>query len=535
MKPSRPDHSIAFGIFLATLVIYIATSPGRIDIVDGQSRYEAAYNWLLLGRPLVLDPILHFMAVPGPDGLPYGFYGAAGSLFGMPLVGLGILAGDSSGEIPRFLFSFTTPIFGALTAAVLFLFYRRLDVPPRPAAAWTCVAAFATLLWPGSVTAFDNVQHGFFVLAAVYLAHSSATGRSVLLAAAAGLVAGVPILYQEYFALLMPVLAIATLDFTVRERRIRLDGLGASGLRFAAFGAASAAGLILALAYNGWRFGSPLANGKLTPFADRSVIFSNPVTGLLALLVSPGKSIILYSPPVLLAVAGFCGLWRKRASLALAIVAAATIMLIFYSLFRFVGGDWCWGPRYLLGVLPLSALAYPFVAATSRWRKRAVIGIACAGLAVQVLAISVEHHRFFFERGIQTLFWEDPSAYFRHSALFARPKELVSLADGPPASARWFTTVRVPGYTTYSVLGPPPALPRERTPEWTRQFQVFYLPRPWPLWMWTLDAAQRPVNVPVALAALLAAGIAGVLQIREGLRDGSGGGGVAGRRCDGLG
>lgn len=529
MNSRAADHAIAVGILFATLTVYVATSPGRIDIVDGQSRYDVAYHWVVEGRPVLRDPIIgSFMAVPGRDGLPYGYYGAAGSLFSAPLITLGLLLGDPSGEAARFLFSLTSSIFGALTATVLFLFYRDLGVPARSAVLWTIVAAFTTLLWPGAVSTFDNAQHAFFVLTAVYLGHLSAARRSLRLAATAGLVAGVLLLYQEYFALVIPALGAATLDFSSHQGRIRLASPKESSLRFLAFGAASVVGLILALAYNEVRFGSWFETGKLY-FAAEGTVLGNPIAGLLTLVISPGKSVFLYSPPLVLGLLGFSRLWRQRTALATVLVAASLIVLLLFSAFRFAGGDWCWGPRYLLVLLPLWALPLPFVPLHTRLRK-SLIAIAGAGLVVQVLAVSVEHQRFFFARGLNDLFWsEDPWVYFKQSALFARPGEFVSLKDGPPPTARWFNSIHQPGWSTYAILGPPLNMPRKLAPEWMRQYQIYYLPRPWPLWMWSVDPELRPVNIPLWLAGLLVTGAVGLTQIRGGLRQGLDAGDCSGR------
>lgn len=517
MRHSTPDHTVALGVFLAIAAVYVMTSPGRIDIVDAQSRYGVAHALLLEGEPRMWDPVIGFMAVPGRDNLPYAYYGAAGSVFGMPLVGLGLLLGDSSEELPRFLFSLTTPLFGAFTAVVLYLFFRRLDVRPRAAVLWTFAAALTTLLWPGSVTSFDNAQHGFFVLAAMYLGFVSARQRSTRIAAFAGLVGGTLMLYQEYFALAMPALALATLDASVDGGRVRVrEG---SVRRYFAFGVASTVGLALALGYNEWRFDSWFETGKLYNVPDEASIFGNPAIGLLTLLVSPGKSIFLYSPPIILGVARIRGLWCERPALVLAILGATVTMMLFYAAFRFVGGDWCWGPRYLLVVLPLWALPFPFVVRHTPLRRRAVMACLGAGLAVQLLAISVEHQRFFFARGLEDAFWEDSWVYFRQSALFSRPHEVLALAEGPPDTAQGFGTIAGPGWSTYSILGPAPGQAREFAPHWMSQFKIFYLPRPWPLWMWAIDAGRRPVNIPLGLAALLAIGAAGVLQIREGLEE----------------
>ena len=36
----------ALGVSLVLLGLYVLTSPGRIDMVDGQVRYEVARNWI---------------------------------------------------------------------------------------------------------------------------------------------------------------------------------------------------------------------------------------------------------------------------------------------------------------------------------------------------------------------------------------------------------------------------------------------------------------------------------------------------------
>lgn len=537
MSAHRGDLALASGILCSTLAVYIATNPGRIDIIDAQSRYEVAVNWLLEGQPFLRDPIISFMGVPGNDGLLYGFYGAAGSVFSMPLITIGLLLGGPPGEITRFLFSFTSSVFGALTAALLYLFYRQLEVHAKRALLWTAVAALTTLLWPGAVSTFDNAQHAFFVLASAYLGYLSAVRKSRRLAAIGGLAAGTLFLYQEYFLLVIPALAISTLELsfdrahdapsahnpsgflTLARSRLRLQGdLTESAIRYLAFSGAAAACLILWLLYNDMRFGSWLQTGK-TSGGSVDTFVGNPGTGLLTLLVSPGKSVFLYSPPLVLGFLGIGRLWRDRAALGTMLLVVTAIVLLFFSCIRFVGGDWCWGPRYLMVLMPLWALAFPFASLHTSWRKRMAVAVIGLGLFVQLLAISVEHQRFFFARGLNDWFWaEDSWIYFKRSALFARPAELASLVDGPPSTAKWFSSVAKPGWATYTILGPVD-VPRKSAPEWMRQYQIYFLPRPWPLWMWWIDAEYRPVDISLALAGLLGVGAAGAIQIHRGLRD----------------
>src|SRR5438552_18496558 len=89
----------------------------------------------------------------------------------------------------------------------------------------------------------------------------------------------------------------------------------------------------------------------------------------------------------------------------------------------------------------------------------------------------------------------------------ARTKELHAIARaGLPAYATRFSPTPN-AQITYTPGGPP----KDRRPSiWVRQFAVFYTLRPWPLWIYGLDAERRPIEpAPLlwACGALLAGGL----------------------------
>jgi hypothetical protein len=535
---------IAVGIFLLVLSVYALTSPGRIDIVDGQARFDVAYNWVTEGRPVVTDKLIGpFMSVLGRDGLRYSYFGAPASIFSAPLVWIGIHTSAQGRLTSQFLFSLTSSIFGAGIAPILFLFYLELGVAVRKALGWTMVSSLATLLWPVSNSTFDNAQHAFFALGAVYFGYLSVRRKSQSYALAGGLMAGVLILYQEYFLLVVPALALCTVawnasashveDWIPRLRRLlreAWDGPGearSSCARYFLFAAGVSAGLVLSLAYNDLRFGSWLHDGKINAASQKNFpLFGNPLAGLLTLLVSPGKSVFLYSPPLILGILGFRELRRRAPQLVAAITLASLILISFISCISFAGGDWCWGPRYLTPLLPLWALGFPFTidfdvyrnsARRNNVRRNLAVGLIGAGLIVQVLALSVETQRFFFERNLEDFFWaRDSWFYFENSALVARVGEVASLNEGLPPTAQLFDSL--PDLPTYCVLGPPPFIPRSMAAIWIRNFKIFFLPRPWPLWMAWLPPALRPVNIIAWLLGLLGLGGLGAGMIYRGCR-----------------
>lgn len=520
---------IACGIFLVVLCVYVLTSPGRIDIVDGQARFDVAYNWIVNGRPIMSDIwIGPFMGVPGRDGLRYSYYGAPGSVFAIPLVWLGLHFNASTIQTSQFLFSLTSSIFGAGIAPILFLLYLELGVSVRGAFVWAMVSSFATYIWPISNSTFDNAQHAFFVIAAVYFGFLSARRKSVAYSVIGGLMAGMLVLYQEYFLLIIPALAVSTLlwrpsddsdsptesaaGLKVVSRVLCAVQRGLHGLlslaqnawekpgearsaciRYVLFFAGVGVGVLLAAAYNDLRFGSWLSDGKVRFAAQRGYpLFGNPLAGFLTLIVSPGKSVFLYSPPIVLGILGVRQLRHRAPQMAAALAAASIILVLFISCISFAGGDWCWGPRYLTPLLPLWALAFPFTVGRSL-RRDVAVAIIGIGFLVQALALSVENQRFFFQRGLNDFFWaEDSWCYFKHSALFARVGEAASLNQALPSTAHWFSSTPAPDWTTYSILGPPP--PRNLAPIWMRNFKIYFLPRPWPLWMSWLPPSMRLEN-----------------------------------------
>ena len=194
------------------------------------------------------------------------------------------------------------------------------------------------------------------------------------------------------------------------------------------------------------------------------------------------------------------------------------LYLAMISSLTFFGGDWCWGPRYFAAVLPLIALGFGFVDNASQMVRVAIRTAVVAGFCVQALALSVDHHRFFYARSLPAFFWyNDPGYYFSHSALFARPGEILeSLETGVPHEADEFRPGPYSPLLTYAVFGGwgRPEMP---PPLWMRHYQVFWLPRPWPLWIRYIRGDARPVNLPLALGvvfALAAAGLAGMASVR---------------------
>src|SRR5664279_4123362 len=212
-KP-RKNHHLEAGVFLFFLALYALSGPGRIDMIDGQYRFEVSWNLVELGRPVVRDVFLK--ARTGLDGARYSYYGPAASVAGAPLVALGYLLGGEDGELARFLFSFTSAFFAAGTLALLLHWWLRMGFSSRKSLAWTAVVGLATLLWPLATSVFDQAQHAFFVLAAAYAGTRAVNDtRYLRWSLLCGACAGSLLLFQITYAAVAPLLAASLLSLSL--------------------------------------------------------------------------------------------------------------------------------------------------------------------------------------------------------------------------------------------------------------------------------------------------------------------------------
>ena len=461
-------------LFLFLTGVYVLTGPGRIDIIDGQYRFEVSRSLVEVGNTTLRDPVLD-RGLIGPDGARYSGYGPAASLTAVPLVAVAHAVAPGDRELAQFLFSFTSALLAALAAVLLFATYELMGVARRRALAATLTVALATLMWPLATSTFDQAQQACAVIGAVYAGRRAATADSWRWASIAGLAAALIVAFQNVYIVLVPAAAFACM--TDGERIVGF----VRSRRFVAFAIAAAVGVACVVAYNVVRTGTLTASSNVTGTS----LFGNPIVGVAGLLVSPGKSVFLYSPPLILALFGWRRFRAGQPGTARAALALIGVHFVVIASLSFWGGDWAWGPRYTLVTLPLVCLALPFIAL-----PRAVTrGVVVLGVVVQLFAISVDHQRFFFERDLPPYFWTSSRIYFTDSALFARPGELRSVLAQDNPDVRWFAPNPVQS-PTYATFGPPS--PRFAAHQWMRAFAVFYLPRPWPMWMRSVPADQVP-------------------------------------------
>jgi hypothetical protein len=174
--------------------------------------------------------------------------------------------------------------------------------------------------------------------------------------------------------------------------------------------------LAVILWYNWARTGVSTNSGYPTVAGLAASVFrENLLFGLWSYLFSFGKSIFLYNPPLVLSLVALPLVWRKHRACLWALLLTAAPIVCLYSKFVFWSGDWCWGPRYLLFLVPPALLPAAFLVDDCLRGKRFIALAACGavflvGVWVQVVGASQYWDHFIrYSKTAQTQWLGNPN------------------------------------------------------------------------------------------------------------------------------
>jgi hypothetical protein len=269
----------------------------------------------------------------------------------------------------------TASAFTALAVVLIYLTALRLS-GSRHALLIAIGAGLGTNLWAHTSQTLWQGETAILALAtAVYLSLRGPSSTAAV--AAASLALGVAVTTR--LQLLPAVLVVATMiAWKTRKYVATLLPLMLTGIALAA----------LNLHWFGHPFGARLQI-EAASIADHFVPGSvgNPLVGLTGLLVSPSRGLLVFSPVVLVAVAG-CFRLRHAANSELRwLTVAAGTQILVYSAYSVWWGGHSYGPRLLLDVVPLLA---PLAAVGLPWwtsiRSRALVAWVLLAWSITVSA-----------------------------------------------------------------------------------------------------------------------------------------------------
>jgi hypothetical protein len=365
---------------------------------------------LAIRQPVIVDGKVVgsssiFFGKMGRDKKPYAPYGPLAALLTLPyhlaartiallldIERMPVPAGLAWFYVVGALTSLATSTAAALAVVGFFRAALALGSTVRVSLALSMLLGLGTVLWVYGTSLYSEafVAAALIWAAALLLearAHPDPTSARARISIAAFLlvIAGLTKPMALVFA---PGFVLGVLAASSIAQRVRIQ------VAVVLATAVAVAGLFH-LTWNAQRFGNPLDFGydccdtvpvkPWRPFAVEDV-----PRGLAVLLLTPGKSLLLWAPPLLLALTRVRRLWQTDRALALGLVVSAGAALVFYASYIFPEGGYSHGPRHLVPLVPL--LFLPAANPTARpLSHSAMLATGAVGLVIALLAVTVSY------------------------------------------------------------------------------------------------------------------------------------------------
>jgi hypothetical protein len=364
-------------VFLILSGFYLLTMSGHTYSSDEETMLAVTRGLIERGDvAIVVEDGAPVSALrPGRDGRVYSPYGVLPSLLAIPLHLLGTLiapSGLQADYASRFTTTMLNCLLTAATCAILVQWTQQLGATGKWALTLAFLYGLATFAWTYARTFFSEPLAALLILGATERAWSAfrvnSLGAQYRMLFLSGLLAGLLPATRIAAAIALPVIGLYVLWETLKTwstkptdqtksapcQRRQMLAYVLSGLII------WIAGLLPGFALAGWynlaRFETLLASG----YGSEAFQFTTPLAeGLFGLLLSPGKSVFLYAPPLLLAFPGGFALWRRGERTIVLVIAGLFLShLLLYARWGQWPGGGVWGPRFLLPVVaPVMVLA----------------------------------------------------------------------------------------------------------------------------------------------------------------------------------
>jgi hypothetical protein len=390
---AKASTSLVVAFFLLLNGLFLLTSSGRVRTMDEVMPDLQAESLSQQGTTAVPQAVrMHlFFGKMDRFGRPQAAYLPGQAVAALPWNLMGHYWSRRLAGVPapaRDMFNAFATVasnatFSALAAALALAFFLATGIAPRTALAAAFMFALATPLFAYSAWFYsESMAAALLVAAALALfGGPAAAAVSSARAAIAGLCLGAAVWLRPPHVLVVSAF-LAALLLSARAHKWRAAMVASSIV---------AAAVVLLLWRNADLFGQPFDFGY-PPVAEagrQNLAFAWPWRGLVALLLSPGKSLFLFTPPAVLALYGARQLWRRDRGIALLTILAPLVYLGFYACYQDFEGGYSFGPRYLLPAAALLCLALGAAlrAATPAVKKLA-LAVFAAGLLVNSIGMA---------------------------------------------------------------------------------------------------------------------------------------------------
>ncbi len=395
--PSRGKDSraVCCGIALFFVGLYLLVSGQGFYSTDGETMARTTWAMVDKGRLSVPCDDALPSAIEGREGRCYSRYGLGQPLAAVPLylVGKGASAlfpDLDYGQVLRFTLARFNQFVMALACGAVCALGALLYRSTRMGAGLALLFGLSTLALPYSRFYFNEplTVLGLAMALLGLFSYRQKMRRNWLWLGGAGF--GLAVLTRTVSALLLPAFLAYLWSLEQGDQagsNPQLTLPRAPGNLFAIASGRAVCFLLpvamlsaLQVAYQWWAFGNPWSGGY------RGEGWQTPLwLGLYGLLLSPGKSLLLFTPLTLLSGWGWARWvregWRREAVF---FAASFLLWLLFHAGWWTWHGGWSWGPRFMVPMLPFLILPIGSLWRLGRGPRTAIIILAAIGFAVQL-------------------------------------------------------------------------------------------------------------------------------------------------------
>ncbi|MBF0287644.1 MAG: hypothetical protein HQM14_07480 [SAR324 cluster bacterium] len=179
--------------------------------------------------------------------------------------------------------------------------------------------------------------------------------------------------------------------------------------------------LAIILLTNHYKFGSPFETGYSQWAANENLFGGDLRIGIIGFLFSSQRSIFLHFPVLLVALLGIKTFYTKHAFDTLFAAATFILFLLTYSKFIHWAGEACYGPRYLLFILPVLSLPLVEVLhhlfSSIKKRKKQLLLVFLTGMTLYSILLQVHVNSLRFHTYYKLEHIMNKASYFRYEDL----------------------------------------------------------------------------------------------------------------------
>jgi hypothetical protein len=486
------------GLGLFTFALVALSGPGRIDNVDGQTRFEVGQSLVEHGDSIIRDERVWWVTFPGRNGQRYTNYRFPHSVVAAAAIAVADATGPVNEGRRHFFFLLSGAVACGLLSMLYAIWFRKMGQRPGAALLWAFGGIVCTPVWFYGTCTFDDFI-GITTIVAALVCAQLGKGRLVG-AIVTGLLLGLAFNAKQPLVC-FALVALALNDEPAQSRRKRL-------LNALLIAAGAIAGVVAEQAYDAYKFPSQISADLMKYYG--SAYGNHQLAAFAVLSVSLGAGAVWYFPPMILCLIGVGRRWTADRRLVVALILSSLPFLAFICSLSFFKGDLCWGPRYLTPWFAILWLFAPWGAAKMRTLLLSLI--LFAGFTVQVLALSVDMHRLYIQKDVSGFGKVYPWLYFNPelSHLCNRPREIIEIARDQTPAAEYSPSLS-PTFT-FPVFDPPYL--EKRGPDVVLRYRMLNSFRPWWASMSYLSPEQRPVDLgKTAMLMLAIAAVGGGLVL----------------------